>query len=46
MAGLLQGYPAYNKADVLPFVDGDFDSVPKAAPSVVNAKELNLEIMS
>jgi hypothetical protein len=32
----------WNKQDVLPFVDGPFDQIPKAAPSIVNAKELNL----
>lgn len=46
VAGVLQNYPAYNKVDVLPFVDGAFDSVPKAAPSIVNAEDLGLEVMS
>ena len=43
MAATLQGYPAWTQADVLPFVDGPFEQIPKAAPSIVNAKELNLK---
>lgn len=42
MAGTLQGFPAWTKPDVLPFVDGPFEQIPKAAPSIVNAKELGL----
>lgn len=42
VAATLQGHPAWNKADVLPFVDGPFEQIPKAAPSIVNAKELGL----
>lgn len=42
VAATLKGYPAWNKPDVLPFVDGPFEDIPKAAPSIVNAKELNL----
>jgi len=40
VAAILQGYPVWNKPDVLDFVDGPFESIPKAAPSIVNAKEL------
>jgi hypothetical protein len=43
VAATLQGYPAWTQADVLPFVDGPFEDIPKAAPSIVNAKELNLK---
>jgi hypothetical protein len=43
VAATLQGYPAWTQADVLPFVDGPFEEIPKAAPSIVNAKELNLK---
>lgn len=44
VAATLQGHPAWNKPDVLPFVDGPFEGIPKAAPSLVNAKELGLEV--
>lgn len=46
VAGILSGHPAYGKQDILPFVDGPFESIPKAAPSIVNAKELSLEMLS
>jgi hydroxypyruvate reductase 1 len=42
VAGLLAGYPIWNKADILPFVDGDFDAIPLTTPSVVNAADLKL----
>lgn len=42
VAAVLQGHPVWNKPDVLPFVDGPFDQIPKSAPSIVNAKELGL----
>lgn len=42
VAAILQGFPVWNKPDVLPFVDGPFEHIPKAAPSIVNAKELSL----
>lgn len=42
IAARLQDYPVWNKPDVLGFVDGPFDSIPKASPSIVNAKELSL----
>jgi len=45
VAATLQGYPVYNQPDVLPFVDGPFDSIPKAAPSIVNAQELGLAMV-
>lgn len=44
VAATLSGHPAWNKVDVLPFVDGPFDAIPKAAPSIVNAKELSLKM--
>ena len=42
VAATLQGHPVWTSADVLPFVDGPFERIPKAAPSIVNAKELGL----
>ena len=44
VAACLQGQPAYNGADVLPFVDGPFESIPKKAPSIVNAKDIGWEV--
>jgi len=42
VAARLQDYPVWGKQDVLPFVDGPFDSIPKASPSIVNAADLQL----
>ncbi len=39
VAGILMGYPVWNRPDILPFLEGD---PPKAAPSIVNAQALNL----
>ncbi len=39
VAGILMGYPAWNKPDILPFLDGD---QPKAAPSIINAEALGI----
>ncbi len=39
VAAILQGYPLWSEADVLPFLDGD---VPQFAPSIVNAQDLGL----
>lgn len=44
VAAILQGYPVWNKPDVLLFVDGPFEQIPKAAPSIVNASELGLSV--
>ena len=38
VAAILQGYPVWESDDILPFLSGD---VPKAAPSIVNATDLN-----
>ena len=42
VAARLQDLPVWGKPDVLPFVDGDFDAIPKASPSIVNAEDLKL----
>lgn len=42
VAGIVQGYPNWGKPDVLPFVDGAFEDIPQAAPSIVNAKDVGL----
>lgn len=42
VAARLSGYPVWTHADVLPFVDGPFAEIPKASPSIVNAKPLGL----
>ncbi len=39
VAGILSGYPVWQDSDVSRFLQGD---APKAAPSIVNAKELGL----
>ena len=43
VAARLSGHPVWSDMDVLPFVDGPFESIPKASPSIVNASELKLE---
>ena len=39
VAGILMGYPAWKRADILPFLD---DVPPQAAPSIVNAEEIGI----
>ncbi len=41
VAGILSGYPAWNQPDILPFLEGES---PRAAPSIVNAKELGIQL--
>ncbi|CAB1056510.1 D-3-phosphoglycerate dehydrogenase (EC [Olavius sp. associated proteobacterium Delta 1] len=41
VAGVLSGYPAWNQPDILSFLEGES---PKAAPSIVNAKELGIPL--
>jgi len=41
VAGILSGYPVWQDQDISPFLEGD---APKAAPSIVNAKELGLPV--
>lgn len=43
VAALLNGYPVWNKPEVLMFLEKD---APKAAPSILNAKELKLALHS
>lgn len=43
VARILDGYPAWQDADVLPFLA---DNPPKAAPSILNAKELGIPVYS
>jgi hypothetical protein len=43
VAGVLQGYGAWPKPnDVTPFLEAPIASLPRAAPSIVNAKEIGL----
>ena len=42
VAGLLQGYPAWNRPDIEAFLS---DTPPRAAPSIVNAKELGIPLL-
>ncbi|MDJ0722162.1 MAG: NAD(P)-dependent oxidoreductase [Desulfobacterales bacterium] len=39
VAGLLRGYPVWNRPDILPFLEGE---LPTVAPSILNAAELGL----
>ena len=39
VAGLLQGYPAWQGPDFVPFLEGD---MPDAAPSIINAEALGI----
>jgi len=41
VAGLLMGYPAWNRPDVGPFLG---NRPPRAAPSILNAKELSISL--
>jgi len=43
VAGILMGYPAWQDQDISPFIGGDR---PRAAPSIVNAKELGIPLFS
>lgn len=44
VAALLQGFPVWNRQDILPYIDRPLHSLPRAAPSIVNAKDLNLTV--
>ena len=41
IAGMLEGYPVWNRDDILPFLEG---GAPKAAPSIVNQEALGLPL--
>ena len=41
VAGILMGYPAWNRPDILSFLEGES---PAAAPSILNAKELGIPL--
>jgi hydroxypyruvate reductase 1 len=43
VAGLLMGYPVWNRPDIRPFLE---DDPPQAAPSIVNAADLGLPTAS
>lgn len=40
ISSFLQGHPGYDSPDMTPFVDGDFDSMPEACPSIVNMDQI------
>jgi len=42
VAGLLMGYPVWNRPDILPFLE---DNPPQAAPSILNADDLGLPLV-
>jgi hydroxypyruvate reductase 1 len=41
VAAILLGYPVWQEGDILPFLG---DEPPKAAPSIVNARELDMQV--
>jgi hydroxypyruvate reductase 1 len=41
VAGILMGYPAWNKPDILSFLEAES---PQAAPSILNAKEVGIPL--
>ncbi|MFW9847370.1 MAG: NAD(P)-dependent oxidoreductase, partial [Candidatus Thorarchaeota archaeon] len=41
VAAILMGYPVWQKPDISSFLEGDS---PKAAPSIINAKELGVSV--
>ena len=41
VAAILMGYPAWQRPNILPYLEGNS---PKAAPSIVNAKELGIAL--
>jgi hypothetical protein len=43
LAAMLREYPAWNRAGVTPFLQ---ETMPEAAPSIVNAQDLGLEIFA
>lgn len=46
VAGRLRGAPVWSSPDdILSFVDGEYDKVPKASPSIVNAGDLGIPKM-
>lgn len=42
VAGRLSGYPMWNSENVLPFVDGAVNDLPRACPKLLNATELGI----
>jgi glycerate dehydrogenase len=44
VASRLQGHGVYGSQDMTPFVDGPFDEIPLASPSIVNAKDLGIDV--
>jgi len=41
VAAILHNHPVWHSSDITPFLEGD---IPRAAPSILNAKELGIEI--
>jgi len=46
VAGVLQGYPAYNQHNITPFLEAPIPSMPQAAPSIVNAADINMKTVN
>eukprot|EP00879_Flechtneria_rotunda_P010577 GHRR01011057.1.p1 GENE.GHRR01011057.1~~GHRR01011057.1.p1 ORF type:complete len:418 (+),score=161.79 GHRR01011057.1:176-1429(+) len=45
VAARVQGFPAYNKPDIIPFLDQPISSLPQAAPSIVNAQDIGMNVL-
>jgi hypothetical protein len=45
VAACVNGLPAYNQMDITPFLEAPIHSLPAAAPSIVNAKEINMKVL-
>jgi hydroxypyruvate reductase 1 len=41
----VQGFPAFNKQDIMPFLDAPIPSMPQAAPSIVNAADIKMKVL-
>jgi len=42
VAAILQDYPVWGKNDIAPFLEGD---IPRAAPSILNAEDLDIPLI-
>jgi hydroxypyruvate reductase 1 len=41
VSGILEGYPAWNRPDIYPFLA---EEAPEAAPSILNAERLGIDL--
>jgi hypothetical protein len=45
VAACVNGLPAYNQMDISPYLEAPIHSLPAAAPSIVNAKDINMKVL-